>query len=257
MTLFASCSSSRNSSKTISGSQATRIEKSTGKKSDNDRKVANALIKEAKTWLGVPYLYGGATKDGADCSGFIMSVFDKAANVKLPRDSQSQLRYCETIDAQSLQPGDLVFFSGKASGEKVSHVAMYIGDNSIIHASSSRGVTISNLSENYYQSHYYSSGRVDQITYAYTGNKPAQTAVAAAASAPFVAAAASATAAANAATVAAETTPAQSSAAANESLTMSVKKNREEKAPRPKHTSRGEKHTTPQQTDSILPAWLD
>jgi hypothetical protein len=249
MTLFASCSSSRNSSKTISGSQATRIEKSTGKKSDNDRKVANALIKEAKTWLGVPYLYGGATKDGADCSGFIMSVFDKAANVKLPRDSQSQLRYCETIDAQSLQPGDLVFFTGKASGEKVSHVAMYIGDNSIIHASSSRGVTISNLSENYYQSHYYSSGRVDQITYAYTGNKPAQTAVAAA-SAPFVAAAASTPAAA-------VTTTAQSSAAANESLTMSVKKNREEKAPRPKHTSRGEKHTTPQQTDSILPAWLD
>jgi hypothetical protein len=150
-----------------------------------------------------------------------------------------------------------VFFTGKASGEKVSHVGMYIGDNSIIHASSSRGVTISNLSENYYQSHYYSSGRVDQITYAYTGNKPAQTA-GTAATAPFVAANAAPAAANGPATVAAETTTAQSSAAtANESMTMSVKKNREEKAPRPKHTSRGEKHTTPQQTDSILPAWLD
>jgi lipoprotein Spr len=252
LTLMASCGSSRNSSKIISGSQATRIEKSGNRagKSDNDRKVANALIKEAKTWLGVPYRYGGTSKDGADCSGFIMSVFDKAANIKLPRDSRSQQQYCEAIDAKYLQPGDLVFFTGKTSGEKVSHVGMFIGDNSIIHASTSRGVIISDLSENYYQSHYYSSGRIDQITYAYTGNKPKQTTVETSAPAPVAAVATAGP------TV---TTTAQSSTtAADEGVTMSVKKNREEKAPRPKHTSRGTKHTTAtQQTDSILPAWLD
>jgi hypothetical protein len=133
--------------------------------------VANALVKEANKWLGVPYKYGGTSHSGVDCSGLVMEVFNDAADVKLPRDSRSQQSYCRKIDAQNLQPGDLVFFSSKAGGDNVSHVGMYVGDNSIIHASTSRGVIISNLSENYYKNHYYSSGRVEAITYAATGGK--------------------------------------------------------------------------------------
>jgi hypothetical protein len=175
--LLASCHSSRNAT-TKTGKDASIVERvnknkpsSNGGKSDNDTKVANALVKEANKWLGVPYKYGGTSHSGVDCSGLVMEVFNDAADVKLPRDSRSQQSYCRKIDAQNLQPGDLVFFSSKAGGDNVSHVGMYVGDNSIIHASTSRGVIISNLSENYYKNHYYSSGRVEAITYAATGGK--------------------------------------------------------------------------------------
>jgi lipoprotein Spr len=181
VTLLASCHSSRTTTKT--GKDASVIERvskdksSKGGKSDNDTKVAKALVKEANKWLGVPYKYGGTSHSGVDCSGLVMEVFNDAANVKLPRDSRSQQSYCRKIDAKNLQPGDLVFFSSKAGGDNVSHVGMYVGDNSIIHASTSRGVIISDLSENYYKNHYYSSGRVEAITYAATGGKVKETKV--------------------------------------------------------------------------------
>lgn len=181
--LLASCHSSRNST-VKTGRDATVVERvskdkssTKGSKSDNDVKVANALVKEANKWLGVPYRYGGKSRSGTDCSGFVMTIFNDVADVKLPRDSRSQEAYCRHIDAKNMQPGDLVFFSGKGGGSSVGHVGMYVGDNSIIHASTSRGVIISNLDENYYKNHYYSSGRVEAITYAATGGKVKETKV--------------------------------------------------------------------------------
>ncbi len=136
-----------------------------------DPKLGAELVTAARGWLGTPYKYGGETKSGADCSGMLMSVYRDVAGLSLPRNSAAQRDYCFDVSRKRLQPGDLVFFSSSAGGRKVSHVGMYVGNGRIIHASSSRGVIVSELTEKYYDSHYHSSGRVYGVTLAATGNK--------------------------------------------------------------------------------------
>ncbi len=137
----------------------------------NDTRISSALVKQAKTWLGTPYRYGGKSKSGTDCSGMMMVIFEDVARLSLPRNSAAQREYCFDVSKKNLEPGDLVFFSTSKRGGKVNHVGMYVGKGKIIHASSSRGVIESSLDEKYYVNHYHSSGRVYGITYAATGGK--------------------------------------------------------------------------------------
>lgn len=118
-----------------------------------------ALLKEANGWLGVRYVYGGNSKDGVDCSGFVLQVFDKALGIKLPRSSAEQSDYCQSVKKKELVVGDLIFFNS-SSGKKISHVGMYVGDDKMIHASTSQGVTVTSLSSDYYVRHLHSYGRV-------------------------------------------------------------------------------------------------
>ena len=136
-----------------------------------DRVVADRIVSEAYNWIGTPYKYGGQSKRGTDSSGLVVEVYSKVAGLKLPRSSREQQAWCRPISRGNLCAGDLVFFASKAGGSRVGHVGICIGDNRIIHASASRGVIVSNLSEDYYRRHYHSSGRVEGITYARTGRK--------------------------------------------------------------------------------------
>lgn len=140
-----------------------------------DPEVGDVLVRTARTWIGTPYRYGGQSKSGTDCSGMLMVIYKDVADVSLPRNSAEQRDYCFDIDQYSLQPGDLVFFTTSTQGGKVSHVGMYVGGGKIIHASTSRGVIESSLEENYYKTHYHSSGRVYGITRAATGNSIKET----------------------------------------------------------------------------------
>lgn len=121
---------------------------------------AAAVIEAAKRWIGTKYLYGGTTRSGVDCSALIMNSFREGCNLKLPRTSVAQRQYSANIAKKDLQPGDLVFFTSRRKGSGVAHVGLYIGDGKIIHASTSRGVIVSRLSETYYAQHYHSAGRV-------------------------------------------------------------------------------------------------
>lgn len=134
------------------------------------------LVKEAKKWLGTKYRYGGHSRSGTDCSGMVMEVYKKVCDVKLPRSSREQQAFCKSIKRDNLRKGDLVFFASGKSRDAVSHVGLYIGDGEIIHASSSKGVMISNLNENYFKRTYHSSGRV----LAAAGSKAIESAVPAA-----------------------------------------------------------------------------
>lgn len=136
-----------------------------------DAKIGDALADEARTWIGTPYLFGGESKHGVDCSGMVMVIYNDVASLKLPRNSAAQRDYCLEIPQRNLQPGDLVFFSSSTRGGKVSHVGMYVGGGKIIHASTSKGVIESSLDEKYYKNHYHSAGRVYGVTYAATGEK--------------------------------------------------------------------------------------
>lgn len=121
--------------------------------------VAEALVSEAEAWLGTPYLWAGNTKDGVDCSGFIMAVYRDAAGIRLPRTTRDMNKHCRKVDSDRRAVGDLLFFSSRNSGGQVAHVGMYIGNNTMIHASSSRGVVKDNLSLKYYREHFIGVGR--------------------------------------------------------------------------------------------------
>jgi peptidoglycan DL-endopeptidase CwlO len=78
-------------------------------------------------YLGTPYVWGGASPSGFDCSGFVMYVFSQIG-VSLPHSSYAQYGYGSPVSLGNLQPGDLVFFDG------LGHVGIYIGGGSFIHA---------------------------------------------------------------------------------------------------------------------------
>ena len=121
------------------------------------------LIKEAASWIGTPYRYGGQDRKGTDCSGMVVEVFKKAFNEKLPRTSRDQQTACHSVDSVAMQPGDLLFYATGRDKGRISHVGLYIGNGEMIHASSSRGVIVSNIAERYYAMRFRSVGRPESI----------------------------------------------------------------------------------------------
>jgi len=121
-------------------------------------KNAGKIIATALSFRGVKYRYGGATPTGFDCSGYVMYVYNRHG-IKLPRTADIQFKAGKSIKGKKdLKPGDLVFFETYEKG--ASHVGIYQGNDKFIHASSSRGVTVSGLSEAYYSKRYLGARRV-------------------------------------------------------------------------------------------------
>jgi SH3-like domain-containing protein len=100
-----------------------------------------AVISTAEEWMGVPYIWGGRTRWGADCSGLVQSVY-RLHGFLLPRDSQQQVEIGEPIDLEGgfadVCPGDLLFFRGSKS-PRITHVALSLGGSAILHAAESNG----------------------------------------------------------------------------------------------------------------------
>ncbi len=125
--------------------------------------VRRDLVAEASTWIGTPYRYGGHDRRGTDCSGLVMEVYRSVTGKKLPRTTVEQNAGCKRIKRKELRAGDLVFFGSPKGGSKVSHVGMYIGDDRMIHASSSRGVMVSRIDDKYFGPRFRNAGRVPGI----------------------------------------------------------------------------------------------
>ncbi len=120
--------------------------------------VHDDIVSSARDQLGTPYLYGGTTPSGFDCSGFIRYVFNEVG-IQLPRTSASQYRAGKSVSKSNLEVGDLVFFN--TTGAAPSHSGIYIGSNQFIHASSSNGISISNINDpHYWGSRYIGARRV-------------------------------------------------------------------------------------------------
>lgn len=121
------------------------------------KKTSAAILATAVQYIGTPYLWGGSSPAGFDCSGYVQYVFARHG-ISLPRVSKDQYHSGTWVSRSNLQPGDLVFFNTSGSG--VSHLGIYMGENEFIHASSSKGVMISSLSNSYWSTRYVGARRI-------------------------------------------------------------------------------------------------
>ena len=115
--------------------------------------LLNKIIRESNTYLGTPYLWGGTTRNGIDCSAFVKNVY-LSVGIKLPRVSQNQAKVGKTITLDKIRKGDLIFFeTDKNRPNTVSHVGIYLGNGNLIHASSkNKKVVIVPLNQGYFLS---------------------------------------------------------------------------------------------------------
>ncbi|MDE6480124.1 MAG: C40 family peptidase, partial [Muribaculaceae bacterium] len=128
-----------------------------------ESKTGKMIVKEAKGWLGTPYGYGKAEKGVAcDCSGMVMSVYLKVTGVKLPRNSAQQQDFCKKLKKKDVRIGDLCFFATGKDPDKVSHVGIMVDDCNFIHASTSKGVVVSDITQPYYVKTFKGFGRVPE-----------------------------------------------------------------------------------------------
>ncbi len=119
------------------------------------------VVDEALEWLGTPYKYAGSEKGkGTDCSGMVVRVFEDATGKKLPRNSKKQSEYCKKIKQRDVEAGDLAFFATGKDKKMVSHVGIMIDKVQFIHASTKKGVIISDITTDYYQRTFIMYGRI-------------------------------------------------------------------------------------------------
>ncbi|MHB1922233.1 MAG: C40 family peptidase [Chitinophagaceae bacterium] len=137
------------------------------------REISNfSLYHFIDQWWGVPYLYGGDSRNGIDCSAFVQKLFSHVFHLTIPaRTASEQYSSCEKIKRISnLKEGDLVFFKTISRRrirhhhyryyKFISHVGIYLANNKFVDASSSAGVTINDLDDAYWKDHYAGAGRM-------------------------------------------------------------------------------------------------
>ena len=141
------------------------------KVASNTSKLGSEIVSYAKKFLGVPYVYGGASSSGFDCSGFTMYVFDHFG-ISMGHGAQMQSKLGKAVEAnknsktsllENLEVGDLVFFLDYETMDEIGHCGIYIGDGDFIHASSGSGYCVkinSLLPGEYYNTRYCSARRV-------------------------------------------------------------------------------------------------
>ena len=119
--------------------------------------VERQLRHSAAQWVGVPYRYGGQGPRGIDCSALVARIYAAAFQLQLPRTVRRQLQVGRPVGRGPLAPGDIVFFRG---GIWDIHAGIYLGRGEFVHASTRRGVTVSNINTRYWRRHYLAARRL-------------------------------------------------------------------------------------------------
>ena len=115
------------------------------------------IVATGKNYIGVPYVFGGTTPSGFDCSGFLQYVF-KQNGINIPRLADEQYKLGKSVSPSQLEPGDLVFFSTYEPGP--SHCGIYVGGGNFMHASSSKGIRIDALSNEYWRPRFLGAKKI-------------------------------------------------------------------------------------------------
>ena len=118
------------------------------------------MIREAEKYLGVPYVWGGYSPSGFDCSGFVSWVINNCGNGwNIGRCTADELRsHCSQVSPSEAKPGDLIFFQGTYNTSGASHVGIYVGNNMMIHCG--KPVQYTSIASSYWQEHFMAFGRL-------------------------------------------------------------------------------------------------
>jgi cell wall-associated NlpC family hydrolase len=118
-----------------------------------------AIVQTALKYVGVPYVYGGVTPAGWDCSGYVLYVYKEAAGISLPRSAAQQYKVGAVIPANQVRAGDIIFFTD-TFGPGITHDGIALGDGRFVHArSEGYGTVISSLSDPYWAAHFAGARR--------------------------------------------------------------------------------------------------
>ena len=159
---FGSCNSSKGINTKKSKTTKGKTKKTSGSYSPPSKTI-ESIIDYAQTFEGTRYKYGGTTKRGMDCSGLVVTAFQKE-NINLPRTTADLKNKGEWIDIKDVKEGDLLFFATKKNSRKVNHVGIVTksrpGYVEFIHSTTSRGVITSRLKEKYWYFAFVQARRV-------------------------------------------------------------------------------------------------
>lgn len=122
-------------------------------------KCREKIEKVITAYLGTPYQWGGDSKDGLDCSGLVVVVFQQAFGIDLPHSTEGLFAMGYHVARKRWCFGDLLFFS--ENGKRATHVGIFVGENRFVHASEGQGVTISKFESPYFQQRYVGTRRLD------------------------------------------------------------------------------------------------
>lgn len=120
---------------------------------------SDRIIAVVNDFLGTPYKIGGTDKNGMDCSGFVSAVFSNSISMQLPRSTSEMWKLGWSIEKKNLKIGDLVFFRTGTS-KNPDHIGIYVGNGKFTHASRSKGVVVTDMSDKYWRSKYFGSKRI-------------------------------------------------------------------------------------------------
>ncbi|BBP46239.1 hypothetical protein THMIRHAS_16120 [Thiosulfatimonas sediminis] len=119
--------------------------------------VYGRLMRYFDDWQGTPYRYGGNSKRGVDCSALVQIAYARQFQINLPRTTELQRRQGKPVKRSQLKAGDVLFFK---TGWRTYHNGIYLGDSRFMHASSTKGVILSSLSEDYWQKRFLEARRL-------------------------------------------------------------------------------------------------
>jgi hypothetical protein len=121
--------------------------------------VGESVVAYGKKFMGVPYLFGGTTPSGFDCSGFTQYIYKNVAGISLPRTTGEQYNVGKSVEKSDLQIGDLIFYANTYK-KGISHVGIYAGNNQVLNATSSKGITVVSMNDSYWGPKYAGAKRV-------------------------------------------------------------------------------------------------
>lgn len=161
---LASCKHQQSVTKSSDSNKKEHVSKSVKKQYAEKLGVSESDIKNEKLyqfindWYGVTYKYGGKDKSGIDCSGLTSVLYSNVYKKTISCSTKALVGEVKKIKQSELKEGDLVFF--ETNGRSISHVGVYLQNNKFVHASTKKGVMISDMNEPYFIKTYVSSGRV-------------------------------------------------------------------------------------------------
>jgi len=149
MMLFGCSNSPKQSAKIVTLASPVNLAEST--------KVKSLILSQYRLWKGAPYQYGGTSLNGVDCSAFVQNTYMSKLGHRIPRTTRTQIKLGAKVSKSQLKVGDIVFFK---TGKTSLNNGIYIGKSQFVHASTSKGVTISNLNNVYWKKTYLTSKRI-------------------------------------------------------------------------------------------------